>query len=144
MPTRDALTRSETLAPGPRQTTACDHPLDAPTDATSTGEAGAVENLVRDQDEPEAGVGHYLLSEERPTAAFDAVERAIDLVCTIDGQIHGSFEVITEGEAALDRPPATVARGDDGLGRKSLLNHPSEALDEVAFEMHGVFFHVGF
>src|SRR4029077_1558788 len=69
--------------------------------------------LVGDQDESPAGMRDDLLPQERPPAPLDAVNRRVDLVGAVDGQVERPVDFLRDRDATrLGLGPALL-RGRD-------------------------------
>src|SRR6202165_2079650 len=88
--------------------------------------------LVRDQHESPAGMGDDLLSKQRAASPLEAVDRRVDLVGTVDGQVERPVDCLRDRDATgLGLGPALV-RGRDCTDLETVSHLLGQPLDEVA------------
>src|SRR3984893_8685021 len=87
--------------------------------------------LVGDEDEASAGVGDDLLSKQSPASPLEAVDRRVDLVGTVDGEVERPVDSLRDRDpTGLGEGPAFFRRRDRS-DVETASHHPGQPLDEV-------------
>ena len=77
-------------------------------------------------------MGHDFLAQQGAPAALDTVDRRVDLVGAVDGQVEPAIGPLGDRDPACLGLGTALQRGDDRLHREAASHPPGQPLDEVA------------